>query len=97
MDVLKSIKSWLKQHNEPPWPIGVGLTIASDEAKFAAEFLSLEELVAISKHNRFKKYRNEVIKKIKSECGIPLDVMAELTGLNLSTVKVLNSKKRHRK
>lgn len=94
MDIQKKIKQWLKHNDGPPWPIGVDLIKASDDAKFAMALLSSEELVAISRFNKFKIYRNELMRKLKWQHGIPVNVMAELTGLSIGTVKVIIPRKK---
>ena len=93
MDVLKKIKAWTKKNGRSPWPIGIDLSKASDEVKFASQLLTPEELCAISRFNRLKGYRNQLIQKIKKRHYIPLSIMSELTGIKLGTIKVINSKK----
>lgn len=97
MDILKKIKAWIKEDGKPPWPVGVDLEKASSEVKFAARLISEEELVLISRFCRFKGYRAQLIQIIKKRHYIPLAIMAELTGLNISTIKVINSKKSDKK
>jgi len=94
MDILKKIKAWSKKNKKLPWSIGVDLNKASDAAKFAVSLLTKEELVAISRHNRFKCYRNEIMCEVRRRHGIPVDVLKELTGLSLGTVKVLVAKRK---
>ena len=94
MDILNKIKAWTKENGRHPWPLGIDLNKASDAAKFALSLLTKEELVAISRHNRFKCYRNETMCEVRRRHGIPVDVLKELTGLSLGTVKVLLAKRK---
>lgn len=94
MDIQKKIRAWNKKYKEPPWPIGVDLTKASDDAKFAATLLSPKELIIVSRFNVFKGYRNKTMRKIKWRYGIPQNIMAELTGLSLQAIKGITPKKK---
>lgn len=93
MDILKKIKAWTKENGRPPWPVGVDLNKASDEVKFASQLINEEELCVISRFNRLKGYRNQLIQKIKKRHYRPLSIMSELTGIKLGTIKGINSKK----
>lgn len=94
MDILKEIKKWLNQNDGPPWLVGIDFNKASDTAKFAVSLLTKEELIAISRFNKFKIYRNEILCEVRRRHGIPVDVLKELTGLSLGTVKVLVAKRK---
>ena len=97
MYILKKIKAWTKENGRPPWRIGVDLNKASDEVKFASQLISEEELCAISKFCRLKGYREQLIQEIKKRHFLPLELLAELTGLSISTIKHINCKKKHKK
>lgn len=89
MDLLSEIRRWMSKTSQPPWPLGYDKTKASDRAKFAAEMLSREELIAISRYNKFRYYRNRSLIEVRKKYSIPVCILSELTGLCGSTCRMV--------
>ncbi len=89
MDILGEIKRWTSKTSQPPWPLGYDPNTASDAAKFAAKMLADEELVAISRFNKFRYYRNRVLIEVRKKYSLPVCVLPELTGMCGSTCRLI--------
>ena len=89
MDIIKEIKQWLKENNEPPWPLGYDPDTASNAAKFAVKMLVDEELIAISRFNKFRYYRNKSLIEVRKKYSLPVGLLSELTGLCDSTCRLI--------
>jgi len=96
MDIIERIRRYLENHNkELPWPDGI-IDNASERAKYVWNTLTQEERLAISRHNHFRKERNEVLCELKSR-GITGAILSELSGLSIQMIKHITVQKRRKK
>lgn len=96
MDILKRIRKFLDEEGKHPWVVGLSVDGASPEALTAWRMLSIEERLAISQKNPFFTERNEVLLKLWSQ-GFSQELLAELSGLSVATIKRKVSKKKLKK
>jgi hypothetical protein len=90
MDILERIRRSLERADgwEPPWLYGFDIKKGSPKAKAVWATLSVEERLAISRHNPYKAERNSEWVKLYRR-GLTQALIAELSGAGSRTVEAL--------
>lgn len=94
MDGLKRIRTYLEESNgREPWSYGFNEETASPKAKAAWDVLPVEEKLAVSVYNPYRRERNAMLCELHRR-GLTQPLIAELSGLSPSVVEKITNKKK---
>ncbi len=98
MGSLESLRRYthLRKDGKLPWPFGYNAVGSASNAPLAWAVLTLEEKLAISRHNPFKRERNEALIGLH-ERGLTQEILRDLSGLHLHTIERITKKKRSKR